>query len=104
MCTYNSIKNFIFQISNKERILLTKNKKENIFNQEILLTKLNKKIIYQENTILQSLYKSAIDKKIPANTINKIAIFHSCKIEKRIDERPQHKDKIVIKFGINLTR
>ena len=42
--------------------------------------------------------------KIPANIINKIAIFHSFKIEKRIDDKPQHKDKIVIELGINLVR
>ena len=65
----NKIKEFIFQVSNKERVLLTRNEKEDNFNQEILLTKLDKKIIYQENIILQSLYKSAISKKIPANTI-----------------------------------
>ena len=38
----NMIKNFVFQISNKERILLTRNEKNDDFNQEILLTKLNK--------------------------------------------------------------
>ena len=58
----NKIKNFIFQISNKEKIYLSKNE-ENSFSQEIILTKLNKKIIYQENVILQSLYKSASKKK-----------------------------------------
>jgi hypothetical protein len=58
----NEVKNFTFQISNKEKIYLTKNEESN-FNQEIILTKLDKKIIYQENTIMQSLYKSATDKK-----------------------------------------
>src|SRR5210317_1249947 len=46
----NKIKNFTFQISNKEKIYLTKNEQSD-FNQEIILTKLDKKIIYQENTI-----------------------------------------------------
>ena len=55
----NKIKDFIFQISSKERILLSKNEKIDDFNQEILLAKLDKEIIYQENIILQSLYKSA---------------------------------------------
>jgi hypothetical protein len=35
----NTIKDFIFQISNKERILLTRNEKGSNFNQEIILTK-----------------------------------------------------------------
>ena len=42
--------------------------------------------------------------KIPANIINKIEIFHSFKIEKRIEDKPQHKDRIVMKLGINLER
>ena len=51
----NSIKEFVFQISNKERVLLTKNVESNEFDKEILLTKLKKKIIYNENIIVQSL-------------------------------------------------
>ena len=35
----NKIKEFIFQVSNKERVLLTRNEKEDNLNQEILLTK-----------------------------------------------------------------
>src|SRR5210317_705933 len=75
----NEIKNFTFQISNKEKIYLTKNEESN-FNQEIILTKLDKKIIYQENTIMQSLYKSATDKKIPANTIIDLARIYRFQI------------------------
>ena len=64
----NTINEFVFQISNKERILLTRSLENNKFDQEIVLTKLNKQIVYKENIILQSLYKSAIDQKIPAST------------------------------------
>ena len=68
----NKIKKFIFQISNKERILLYRT--EDIdFSKKIISTKLDKEIIYEENIILQSLYKSASDKKIPANTIIEFA-------------------------------
>ena len=77
----NTIKDFVFQISNKERILLTKNKEEDNFDQEILLTKLDKEIIYQENIILQSLYKSATDKKIPASTTIESAIIYGFQID-----------------------
>ena len=41
----NLLKDFIFQVSNKERILLTRNNENDDFNQEILLTKLNKRIV-----------------------------------------------------------
>ena len=63
----NSIKEFIFQVSNKERIVLTKNIDNQFFDQKVVLTKLKKKINYNENTILRSLYKSATEKKIPPN-------------------------------------
>ena len=72
-------------------MLLNRKENENDFNQEILLTKLNKKIIYQENIILQSLYKSATDKKIPANTIIELARIYGFQVdfqgilEKKID-------------------
>ena len=38
----NSIKEFIFQISNKERIVLTQDLKNKIFNEKVILTKLKK--------------------------------------------------------------
>ena len=39
----NSIKEFIFQVSNKERIVLTKNLDDQVFDQKVILTKLKKK-------------------------------------------------------------
>ncbi len=95
--TDNEIKEFIFQISNKEKIYLTKNE-ENKFNQEIILTKLDKKIIYQENIILQSLYKSAIDKKIPANTIIEFARIYGFQVDFQRDIRK--KDRFQIMYEV----
>ena len=93
----NKIKNFIFQISNKEKIYLSKNE-ENSFNQEIILTKLNKKIIYQENIILQSLYKSASKKKIPANTIIELARIYGFQVDFQRDIKK--KDRFQIMYEI----
>jgi len=45
--TNNKIKEFIFQISNTEKIYLSKNSEELKFNEKILSIKLDKKIIYQ---------------------------------------------------------
>ena len=59
----NQLKEFTFQISNSEKIYLTKNNEKSDFNQEIILTKLNKEIVYTENIILNSLYKSASKKR-----------------------------------------
>ena len=94
----NKIKEFIFQVSNKERVLLTRNEKEDNFNQEILLTKLDKKIVYQENIILQSLYKSAISKKIPANTIIELARIYGFQVDFQRDI--QKKDRFQIMYEI----
>jgi murein DD-endopeptidase MepM/ murein hydrolase activator NlpD len=93
----NEIKNFTFQISNKEKIYLTKNK-ESDFNQEIILTKLDKKIIYQENIIMQSLYKSATDKKIPANTIIELARIYGFQVDFQRDIRK--KDRFQIMYEV----
>ena len=94
----NSIKNFILQISNKERIVLTRNEDSNNFNQEILLTKLDKKIVYHENIILQSLYKSATDKKIPPNTIIELARIYGFQVDFQRDIRK--KDRFQIMYEI----
>ena len=94
----NKIKDFIFQISNKERILLTRDEEKDDFNQEILLTKLDKKIVYKENIILQSLYKSATDKKIPANTIIEMARIYGFQIDFQRDIKK--KDRFQIMYEI----
>ncbi len=93
----NKVKSFIFQISNKEKILLSKNN-ENDFKQEVILTKLNKKILYKENIILQSLFKSASDKRIPANTIIELARIYGFQVDFQRDIRK--KDRFQIMYEI----
>ena len=97
----NKIKDFIFQISVKERILLTKNEQSDDFSQEILLTKLDKKIIYQENIILKSLYKSATDKKIPVNTIIELARLYGFQIDFQRDIRKQDRFQIMYEVFVD---
>ena len=98
--SYNKIKSFIFQISNKERILLSKNEKDD-FNKEIILTKLDKKTIYQENIILQSLYKSAIDKKIPPNTIIELARIYGFQVDFQRDVRKKDSFQILYEIFVD---
>jgi len=93
----NKIKNFIFQISNKDKIYLTRNE-EDEYSQEIISTKLNKEIIYQENIILQSLYKSAINKKIPANTIVELARIYGFQVDFQRDIKK--KDRFQIMYEV----
>ncbi len=97
----NKIKEFIFQISQKERILLSKDEEKDNFDQEIILTKLDKRILYKENIILQSLYKSAIDKKIPANTIIELARIYGFQIDFQRDIRKQDRFQVMYEIFID---
>jgi murein DD-endopeptidase MepM/ murein hydrolase activator NlpD len=94
----NSIKEFVFQISNKERVILTRNIKNNEFEKEVLLLKLNKEVVYKENIILQSLYKSASDKNIPANSIIELARIYGFQVDFQRDIRK--KDRFQIMYEV----
>ena len=96
----NSISKFIFHISNKERILLSKDL-ENNFNQKIVLTSLKKKIIFNENVILQSLYKSASDKKIPANVIIDFARIYGFQVDFQRDIKKQDRFQILYEIFVD---
>ncbi len=88
-------------MSNKERILLTRNLENNNFNEEVVLTELNKKIVYKENIILQSLYKSAIDQKIPANTIIEFAGIYGFQVDFQRDIRKRDRFQIMYEIFID---
>ena len=85
--TNNLVKEFIFKISNKEKIYLSRDTKTNDFNQKILVTKLKKDILYKENKILNSLYKSAVEKKIPPNIIIEFARVYGFQVDFQRDIR-----------------
>ena len=93
--TNNKIKEFIFQISNTEKIYLVRNIKDDKFNQEVISIKLDKRIIYKENVILQSLYKAATDENIPANTIIDFARIYGFQVDFQRDIRKQDKFQIM---------
>ena len=94
----NSIKEFIFQISSKERIVSTQDLESKIFNERVILTKLKKQIYYNENLILQSLYKSALEKKIPASVIIEFARIYGFQVDFQRDIRK--KDKFQIMYEV----
>ena len=98
--TNNKIKEFVFQISNTEKIYLKRNVNKNIFSQEIVIVKLEKQIFYKENIILQSLYKSATELDIPANTIIEFARIYGFQIDFQRDIR--RKDKFQIMYEVFL--
>ena len=94
----NFIKNFIFQVSNTEKIYLSRNIKNDKFQQKIVLTKLRKKIIYNENVILQSLYKSASDQNVPIGIIIEFARIYGFQVDFQRDIRK--KDSFQIMYEV----
>ena len=91
----------MFQISNKERIILTQDVEKKSFNEEIILTKLKKEIVYKENSILQSLYKSATDQKIPVSIILDFARVYGFQVDFQRDIRKKDKFQIMYEVFID---
>ena len=91
----NLIKDFTFQVSNKEKIYLKRDTDNNQFNKKILVTKLKKNIIYKENLIMQSLYKSASDQRIPANVIIEFARIYGFQVDFQRDIRKRDSFQIL---------
>ncbi len=94
----NLIKNFIFKLSNTEKIYLTRNIKNYQFEQKILLTKLNKEVIYSENIILQSLYRSALNQNVPTGIIIDFAGIYGFQVDFQRDIRK--KDSFQVMYEV----
>ena len=99
--TNNKIEEFIFQVSNTQKINLTRNIESDNFKEEILSIKLNKKILYKEDIILQSLYKSALNQKIPANIIVDFAGIYGFQVDFQRDIRKKDKFQILYETYLN---
>ena len=97
----NKIEEFIFQISNTQKISLNRNFENDSFNEEIISIKLNKKTVYKENIILQSLYKAANDENIPANIIIQFAGIYGFQVDFQRDIKKQDKYQILYEIFLN---
>ena len=95
------VKEFIFQVSKTEKIYLTRNKLEDKFSQKIVVTKLKKSVVYSENIILDSLYKSASEKKIPANIIIEFARIYGFQVDFQRDIRKKDSFQIMYEIFLN---
>ena len=93
--TNSVVKEFIFQLSNTEKIYLTRKNETDKFDQKILVTKLNKTIVYDESIILESLYKSATNQKIPASIIIEFARIYGFQVDFQRDIRKQDSFQIM---------
>ena len=99
--TNNKIVEFTYQVSNTQKIYLKRNIKNDNFSEEIVLIKLDKKIIYKEDLITQSLYRTAVDQKIPANTIVEFARIYGFQVDFQRDIRKNDKFQIMYEIFLN---
>ena len=99
--TNSSVKEFIFQISNTEKIYLSRNEAKDKFSQKIILTKLKKNIVYNESIILESLYKSALNKNIPPNIIIDFARIYGFEVDFQRDIRKRDSFQIMYEIFLN---
>ena len=97
----NRIKEFTFQLSSTEKIVLTRKTGTKEFDQKTLVTKLQKKILYKENIILQSLYRSASEQKIPANIIVEFAGIYGFQVDFQRDIRKRDSFQIMYETFVN---
>ena len=93
--TNSSVKEFIFQISNTEKIYLSRNETKDKFSQKIIFTKLKKNIVYNESIILESLYKSALNENIPPNIIIDFARIYGFEVDFQRDIRKRDSFQIM---------
>ena len=81
------ITSFLFPVSRTEKIQLTRNLDNNLFEKKIIITNLNKKIVFKEGKITQSLYKTAIDLKVQPNMIIEFARIYGFQVDFQRDIR-----------------
>ncbi len=93
--TSSVVKEFVFQVSNTQKIYLSRKEENNKFDQRILVTKLNKNIVYDESIILESLYKSASNQKIPAGIIVEFARIYGFQVDFQRDVRKRDSFQIM---------
>ncbi|MDA9203053.1 peptidoglycan DD-metalloendopeptidase family protein [Candidatus Pelagibacter ubique] len=78
---------FLFPVSRTEKILLTRNLDNNLFEKKKIITNLNKKIVFKEGKIIQSLYKTAIDLNVQPNVIIEFARIYGFQVDFQRDIR-----------------
>ena len=81
------ITSFLFPVSRTEKIQLTRNLDNNLFEKKKIITNLNKKIIFKEGKITQSLYKTAIDLNVQPNVIIEFARIYGFQVDFQRDIR-----------------
>ncbi|MDB4070148.1 peptidoglycan DD-metalloendopeptidase family protein [Candidatus Pelagibacter sp.] len=81
------ITSFLFPVSRTEKIQLTRNLDNSLFEKKTIITNLNKKIVFKEGKITQSLYKTAIDLNVQPNVIIEFARIYGFQVDFQRDIR-----------------
>ena len=81
------ITSFLFPVSRTEKIQLTRNLDNNLFEKKIIITNLNKKILFKEGKITESLYKTAVDLNVQPNIIIEFARIYGFQVDFQRDIR-----------------
>ncbi|MDC3071837.1 peptidoglycan DD-metalloendopeptidase family protein [Candidatus Pelagibacter sp.] len=97
----NIIKEFILQLSNTEKVYLSRNVETDEFKRELIIIKLKKDVVYKEDLILQSLYRSAINQKIPANIIIEFARIYGFQVDFQRDIRKRDAFQMMYEIFVN---
>ncbi len=91
----NKISKLVFPVSRTRKLLFSRDFETGIFLSKDIVTNLNRRMIYKEGKITQSLYRSAIQKKIPANVIVEFARIYGFQIDFQRDIRKNDTYQIV---------
>jgi len=91
----NIISKLVFPVSKTRKLLFSRDFETGSFLAKDIVTNLNRQIIYKEGKITQSLYRSAIQKKIPANVIVEFARIYGFQIDFQRDIRRNDTYQIV---------
>ena len=91
----NRVAKLIFPVSKTKKVLFLRDLNTGKFSSTDIVTNLNRKVIYKEGKIVQSLYRSAIEKKIPANIIVEFARIYGFQVDFQRDVRKNDTYQII---------
>ena len=91
----NRVAKLIFPVSKTKKVLFLRDLNTGKFTSTDIITNLNRKVIYKEGKIVQSLYRSAIEKKIPANIIVEFARIYGFQVDFQRDVRKNDTYQII---------
>ena len=91
----NRVAKLIFPVSKTKKVLFLRDLNTGKFTSTDIITNLNRKVIYKECKIVQSLYRSAIEKKIPANIIVEFARIYGFQVDFQRDVRKNDTYQII---------